>query len=443
MLEINLLKYKDEIIENIKKLVSIKSVLSEPDKNAPFGLEISKALNETVSLCEKLGFKTYTDPEGYYGYADLGEGSVLVGVLGHLDVVLADNPENWKFPPFEATEEEGRLYGRGTQDDKGPVVAALYAAKALIDNGFKFSKRLRFIFGTDEENLWRCISKYMEKEEKPDYGFTPDSMFPLIFAEKGLLQIKLRCSGNSDFTFKSGSTFNAVPERAVVIIPEPSGIIQELNDRKYKYEIEDNKITVFGKSAHASKPEYGINAISRLASVLYKTGYKGNTIKFIHECIHDAYNGEKITGSWEDISGKLTINLGKIDINPEYEEIGLDIRIPVTYKKDDFAEIIREKAGEYGFDYIEYDFIKPIYISEDNFLIQTLMKVFEDCTGMDSKPIASGGATYARSMDNCVAFGAVFPGKPKTEHQTDEYILIDDIMKCSEIYANAIWELVK
>ncbi|SHK24922.1 dipeptidase PepV [Tepidibacter formicigenes] len=434
---------KDEIIHSVQESVKIPSVISNPIDNCPFGKNIDIALRKTLSLCESLGFKTFYK-DGYYGYAEIGEGKEMIGILGHLDVVPEGEIESWTHPPYDAVIEDGKIYGRGTQDDKGPTIAAIYGVKALMDLGVKFNKRIRFIFGTDEENLWRGISKYLENEEIPSYGFTPDSTFPMINAEKGLLQAVLKSKNSSEITLKGGNAFNAVPDKVIYNDIKIDELVSELEKLDFEYKLENNSVTVFGKGAHAAKPEYGVNSISRLCIALNNLGIKSNAVNFIAQVIKETYNGDNIIQNCEDkVSGKLTVNVGKISINKETEEIGLDIRIPVTIDKDKVVAKLKEKASEYGFEYEEYDYLKAIYVPEDHFLIKTLRKVYEKETGLDSTPLSSGGATYARAMENCVAFGAVFPGKPKVEHQANEFIEIEDLIKCAKIYAKTVYELTK
>lgn len=436
--------YKDKLIEALKKLISIPSVLDESDSKYPFGKNINDVLVETLKICDTLGFRIYYDENGYYGYAEVGEGEELIGVLGHLDVVPAGELDNWKFPPFECTIRDGKLYGRGTQDDKGPLLSAIYGVKALMDSDFKFKKRVRFIFGVDEENLWRGINKYLEKEEIPSVGFTPDSVFPLIYAEKGLLQATLSGKSDSNITFSGGEALNAVPDKIIYESKDIDKLEKELKNLSYDYSREGNKVIVHGKSAHASTPQHGINAISRLCISLKNIGIESKTINFIANEIKETYNGELIIPNCEDdVSGKLTVNVGRISINHKKEEIGMDIRIPVTIKKEEVVSKIKEKAALYGLEYNEYDFLDSIYLPKDHFLIKTLRKVYEEETGLDSTPLTSGGATYARAIKNCVAFGAVFPGSAETEHQPNEYIEIKDLVKCMSIYSKAIFELAK
>ena len=176
------------------ELVRIPSVCDEGGGGYPFGEPIDQALRKALQVAGSLGFKTQYGEGGYYGYAEIGEGKEMLGILGHLDVVPPGKLTDWDRDPFDPIEKDGMLYGRGTQDDKGPLLASLYAVKALMDAGVKFNKRVRFIFGTDEETLWRCINRYTAKEEMPSFGFSPDARFPVTYAEKGLLQLPWKAS---------------------------------------------------------------------------------------------------------------------------------------------------------------------------------------------------------------------------------------------------------
>lgn len=433
LLETNFPKF----IENLNRLVSIPSILEEDNSPYPFGKNIQLALEEMLKICKELGFKTYIDPEGYYGYAEYGEGERLVGVLGHLDVVPAGDLDKWENPPFEPTIKDGKYYGRGSQDDKGPTLGAIYAFKTLLDSGFVPNYRVRFIFGTDEENLWRDMPKYVEKEEIPTIGFTPDSKFPLIYAEKGLVQYKLIAKNETSMRFKGGDAFNSVPSK--FIFPKSEDMLKALKDLNYEYvEVGDN-IEIVGKSVHAQIAEEGINAINRYFHSLTVAGIESKSGRFIVDNVIGYDFAEPIFGEMKDEhSGNLKFNIGKVEFNESEEILSIDIRIPVTYTKEEIAEKLSKKAQEYGFRVEEYDYLKSIYLPLDSYLITTLMSAYQEVTGdMESKPVASGGATYARAMENCVAFGYVLPNGVKTEHQPNEYILLDDMKTAMKIYMKA------
>lgn len=435
---------QESMIQSISQSVSIASVIGDELENCPFGKEIDDVLNHTLELCKSFGFNTFKDKDGYYGYAEIGEGEELVGILGHLDVVPAGDINAWNTDPFKATIKDGKIFGRGTQDDKGPTISAIYAVKALLDSGIKLNKRVRFIFGTDEETLWRDMAKYNEnKEEVPSFGFTPDSQFPCINAEKGLLQCLIKSDKPSGIILKGGDAFNAVPSKVEYNGEKQDELKIELERLGYEHTSSENSITVIGKSVHSQKCNEGINAIIRLCIALNNIGITSPAIKFVVEVIGEDAHANNILLNCEDVSGKLTCNIGKIDLSESKEVISLDVRIPVTVQKEEFTNSLQAIANKYGLSYCEYDWAKSIYLPQDHFLIKTLRKVYEEETGLDSTPLSSGGATYARAIDNCVAFGMIFPWGKKTEHQPNEYIEIEDLIKATQIYALAIYELTR
>jgi predicted dipeptidase len=417
-------------------------VNNDGEDGSPFGKDIDQALRKTLEIAAGLGFRTTYGEGGYYGYAEIGHGAEMVGVLGHLDVVPAGNPEDWESGPFDPVEKDGKLYGRGTQDDKGPMMASLFAVKALMDAGVTFNKRIRFIFGTDEETLWRCINRYKEKEELPDMGFSPDSRFPLTYAEKGLLQLVLEGSAEDGLSLSGGSAFNAVPASIAYDGDRQDDLAHKLDELGFAYERNQTQIEVKGKAAHAMIPEQGINAIVRLCLALHAIGIDSKAIRFVAQEIGEDPYATRIFGECADEpSGRLKLNVGKIHLG-EVERLSIDARIPVTVSKEEIVGKLSAAAARYGLEYKQFDWLAPLYLPRDHFIIETLMKVYRRLSGdVVSEPLASGGATYARAIDNCVAFGALFPGKRLTEHQPNERVVLDELYKAMEIYAYAIYEL--
>jgi succinyl-diaminopimelate desuccinylase len=426
------------------EVVRIPSVCAEGEGDYPFGAAVDQALRVALQIAGDLGFRTHYGDDGYYGYAEIGAGETMIGVLGHLDVVPPGKPEDWKHDPFDPIEADGMVYGRGTQDDKGSLLAALFAAKALMDAGVTFNKRIRFIFGTDEETLWRCINRYKEREELPGMGFSPDARFPLIFAEKGLLQLRLEVVNRSAVRIAGGTAFNAVPDAISYEGERQGDLAAKLDELGFAYERGERSIEVCGKAAHAMVPEKGINAIARLCIALRAIGIESKAINFIAQEIGEDQNATRIFGECADEpSGKLTFNVGMIELG-EVEQIGIDCRVPVTVPKAEIASKLSATAARYGLTYSEFDWLAPIYLPKDHFMVETLMRVYRQVSGDEvSQPVASGGATYARAIDNCVAFGALFPGETLTEHQPNERADLKNLYRAMEIYAHAIHELTR
>jgi len=426
------------------ELLRIPSICDEGAGGYPFGEAIDQALRKALQIAGELGFRTQYGDGGYYGYAEVGEGTEMLGILGHLDVVPAGKLTDWKRDPFDPVEKDGMLYGRGTQDDKGPLVASMFAVKALLDAGVKFNKRVRFIFGTDEETLWRCINRYKEREETPALGFSPDARFPLIYAEKGLLQLKLEGQNQTDLRFSGGSAFNAVPDMMFY-----DGVLQEelaskLDELGFAYEWKEDGIEVKGKAAHAMITEEGINAIARLCIALRLIGVESKAINFIAQELGEDPYATRIFGECSDApSGKLKFNVGLINIG-EKEQISIDTRIPVTVSKEEIVKKLSAAAAAYGLEYKEFDWLAPLYLPKDHPVIETLMKVYHQFSGDEvSEPIALGGATYARAFDNCVAFGPLFPGELLTEHEPNERAILENLYRAMKIYAHAIYQLTR
>jgi succinyl-diaminopimelate desuccinylase len=430
--------------EAVIELVRIPSITADANGDYPFGEAIDQALRKELEIAEGLGFRTRYGAGGYYGIAEIGEGEELLGVVGHLDVVEPGRLEDWDNGPFDPLEKDGYLYGRGTQDDKGPLAAALFAVKALMDAGVKFNKRVRFIFGTDEETLWRCINRYKACEEMPSMGFSPDSRFPLTYAEKGLLQLNLEGANISGLSFSGGSGYNAVPDSLFYNGSQQDELARKLDELGFSYERTSNGIEAKGKAAHAMVPEEGVNAIARLCIALHEIGLESKAVEFIANEIGEDPYATRIFGECADEpSGKLKFNIGKIRLDA-VEQICIDCRLPVTVSKEAVVAKLSHAAARYGLEYKEFDWLGPIYLPKDHFMIETLMRVYREYTGDTlSEPIASGGATYARAIDNCVAFGPIFPGELITEHQPNERAALENLYRAMEIYAYTIFELTR
>jgi predicted dipeptidase len=426
------------------ELVRIPSVCAEGEGGYPFGAAVDQALRAALQIASDLGFRTHYGDGGYYGYAEIGAGAEMIGILGHLDVVPPGKLEDWARDPFDPVEADGMLYGRGTQDDMGPLLAVLFAVKALMDVGVKFSKRVRFIFGTDEETLWRCINRYKEREELPGMGFSLDARFPLIFAEKGLLQLHLEGASESGLYITGGSAFNAVPDTMLYEGERQDDLARKLDELGFAYTRKESSIEIHGKAAHAMIPEEGINAIARLCIALRAIGIASKAIDFIAQEIGEDPNATRIFGACADEpSGKLKFNVGMINL-ADVEQLFIDCRLPVTVAKEDVVAKLRAAAARYGLTYKEFDWLASIYLPQDHFMIETLMRVYREVSGdATSQPIASGGATYARAMDNCVAFGALFPGEALTEHQPNERADLQNLYGAMTIYSHALNELTR
>jgi succinyl-diaminopimelate desuccinylase len=428
----------------LNELVRIPSICEEGSGGYPFGAAVDAALRRALEVAGGLGFRTHYGDGGYYGFAEIGQGDEMVGVLGHLDVVPPGSLEDWEHDPFDPVEIDGMLYGRGAQDDKGPLLAALFAVKALVDAGVVLNRRVRFIFGTDEETLWRCIRRYSEREELPGMGFSPDSRFPLTYAEKGLLQCTLEGSNASGLRLAGGTAFNAVPDAILYDGRRQDVLAAALDAMGFAYARKAGGIEVRGKAAHAMETEAGINAIARLCLALEAIGVRSKAVDFVAQEVGEDPYGTRIFGECtDDASGRLKLNVGKIELG-DVERLSIDCRVPVTVPREVVVAKLCETAARHGLAYRQVDWLAPLHLPLDHFMIQTLLRVYRERSGDTvSRPFSSGGATYARAMPNCVAFGALLPDEPLTEHQPNERAVLANLHRAMEIYAHAIYELTR
>ncbi len=455
---------KNDIINTTCDLIRIPSVYEKStDVNFPFGKNVNQALEYMLNLGKTLGFRT-KNIDGYCGYIEFGEGTELLGIIGHLDVV----PEgtNWTFPPFEAKIFDEKIYGRGAIDDKGPVVASLYAMKAVMDN-YKLDKRVRLILGLNEENDWKCIDYYKKHEELPTIGFSPDADFPCIYAEKSILscylkqryaifdKIKIKdidCNNNAlNVVPKFCSLILEIDENKISInklIKTLKNFIEENNFEIDIYKLSNNevKLTSYGIQAHAAHPDLGINAISRLLFIVYLIFKHFNCnlelLDFFGKYINTEYDGNSCGISCRDFSGILTLNVGDFSLDNNELKIGMNLRIPINTPISNIENRFKDLCNNYS--NLEFKTTSTedfLYVSKDDYLVKTLCKIFNDKTNSNYEPIAIGGATYARAFNNCISFGPNFPGHEDMCHKTDEYIEIENLILACKIYAKAILKL--
>ncbi len=459
------LKRKDDLINDLQGLLQIKSVLNEENATgeAPFGNGIKEALQYVLSLGEQAGFET-KNIDNMAGHIEIGRGKNLIGVLCHIDVV--PEGDGWEVDPYGGIVKDGKIYARGAIDDKGPTIAAYYAMKIVKELGLPLKSRVRLVIGTDEENDWRCVDHYFKHEEMPLLGFAPDADFPIIYAEKGIADFDLifppkGSDGEEEddalLSFEAGRAYNMVPDFAKAILSmntEQTDMIQRfaffLKDHDYDgCCFVDDGYFVFelhGVSAHGSEPGKGINAGLQLIRFLAKLDLNKQSsafIQFAQKYLLENTDGKAFGIDYQDdITGKLTINVGKIAYQvKDGGRFGINLRYPVTFDfeegKKKIAEIIREKNGSLQVIYES----PPHHVNKNDVMIQTLQKVYEEQTGEKAELLSIGGGTYARALQSGVAFGPLFPGRPDVAHQKNEYIFIDDLLKATALYAQAIYEL--
>ncbi|WP_027409601.1 dipeptidase PepV [Anoxybacteroides tepidamans] len=461
------LKRKDELIRDTQEFLQIPSVLDEESatEEAPLGKGINDALQFLLKRGEKEGLIA-KNVNGLAGHLEMGQGEQLIGILCHVDVVPPG--DGWTSDPFSADIRDGKIYARGAIDDKGPTMAAFYAMKIIKELGLPLNKRVRMIIGTDEESDWRCVDHYFQHEEMPTMGFAPDADFPIIYAEKGIVDFDLKQEVSHSHveaevklqSLKAGRRYNMVPDWAETVLQADNGLLVDIEQRflhflasnhlKGKAVVGEGVTTLQleGISAHAMEPDQGKNAGLLLANFLTGISLDSQAQLFVH--FLDRYfngdsRGKKLGIAYSDeITGDVTVNVGILSYNAESGgKIGINLRYPVTCDIEETKKILEQLAQQSGFILESFSDSKPHHVDRNHMLVQTLQRVYEEQTGERAELLSIGGGTYARSLEAGVAFGPLFPGRPDVAHQKDEYIIIDDLLKATAIYAQAIYELAK
>lgn len=440
----------DEMIDTLQKWIRVPSVKGEATPGAPFGKEVRSMLDMALADCEQMGFKTQNF-DGYIAHADLGEGSDedALAILAHLDVV--PEGDGWKYPPYGAVIENGRMYGRGTSDDKGPAVAALYAMKAVKDAGIPLRRKVRLILGCDEESGWEDIAHYNKVATMPRMGFSPDASYPIINIEKGICRLELHGvlsnEGLQVIAFNNGERPNVIPGRASALVVGDAATVAQAEAAAKKLDIPAEvqltdkgvSITVTGISGHAAYPETARNANSEMLLLLRELGVQGD-LCLLADKIGLDYKGEGLEISVSDgISGYLTCNLGIIRADEGGVYATLDIRYPVMTNPDMIIKNVSSSLPGMRVDAMEVK--EPHHVPAGSELVQNLLDAYHEVTGYKRKCLYTGGGTYARSLQEGVAFGASFPQDEDLAHQANEYADIEGLYKNIKIFALAIVKL--
>ncbi len=478
---------EQEMIEALQQLLRINTeqtpaVTTKDGQKYPFGAGNQECLEKTLAMGQKMGFSA-RNVDNYGGHIDWPgtgkpvydekgnvtghEAPKIVGILGHLDVVPAGS--GWDFEPYGAEVKDGYIYGRGTTDDKGPVVSCLYAMKALKDAGYQPQNTVRLILGLDEETGWKGMDYYFSKVERPDFGFTPDAEFPIINGEKGIVIFELAKkfsrsqAGSKGLELRSlsgGTAPNSVPDRCrAVVRSEAAGAYDKIKEKAAAYrELTGYKMTckgmgkslelvVTGISAHGAHPDRGLNAVSIMMEFL-------GQLNFVNEdhndfiAFYNRYIGFRLDGSGmgidfeDDKSGKMVFNTGMAEISPEAGKITINLRYPVSCDVDDIFSAMEPLLTRYNMGRIVNKHQLPIYLDLENPMVKLLMDIYRNQTGDEtSEPLVIGGGTYARATPNIIAYGAAFPGDEDLMHQKNECMSVERFRQMTKIYTEAIYKL--
>lgn len=434
----------DEMVATLQNVIRFNTEKGAASVGAPFGKEVRACLDYVLNTAKGWGLEVYND-DGYAGHVDLkGSGDKIVGVLGHLDVVPS-NADEWKYPPYGAEIHNGKLYGRGTMDDKGPMIACLFAVKALKEAGFNPTKTVRLIFGCDEETDMGCVRHYFKTMPRPDVAFSPDGDFPVINREKGIYHFDINL-GKLPYgvSITAGDRANVVPSACSATVPA-SDVSRATNISGVTVTTNGNVTTISatGKAAHASTPNEGINATHPVLNVLAQIYPNSLPLQFLANKVCDTTGSKWGIILHDEQSGDLTCNLGVLRTNGDGALTAtVDIRFPISYNCDYITKLLT-KLTPAEFTLNPWHVSDPLYVPADSELVTTLMGVYNKAMNVNVGPIAIGGGTYSRCLNNCVAFGPLFPNEEQTIHMPNECVDLSSLKLMAEIFLDAIYQLAK
>lgn len=442
--------YLPEIITTISEAVRFPSKRGEPREGMPYGQAGYEGLEYLLKKASDMGLKT-KNVDGYCGYVEYGEGEELAAVVTHFDVV----PEGigWTHDPYGGEVTEDAIYGRGTSDDKGAGVVALYCLKLLKDLGVVPKRRIRVIFGLDEECGMSDMEYYLKKEELPTFAFTPDSGYPIYRGEMGIARIVFDSPVKDDgMILYGGNAVNMVPDRAYMELDERylarfdalEQAAAAYQGIKIASDRDNNRLrfTAYGTSSHGAWPQNGVNALSHLVAFAYEqrlADTQRGLLAFLYNCIGLEYDGTSLGIAMSDtISQALTVNLGILKRNQENNMAMIDIRYPITGDFAFLSKQIQEKAKAYEVAVDDSDHSAPTYVEDDSKIIQILSLSYQQMTGEQPELRTMCGGTYSRMFrGRCVGFG----GMGENAHAPEEYVAFDDLLKHARICAQAMYNL--
>ncbi|CAN7528473.1 dipeptidase [Massilia sp. LjRoot122] len=464
--------YRKDIVDTLAKLVSYNTVADKavPSDKNPVHIAFKEALKAEA---ERLGLD-YAD-HGWTVIIGLGQGTERVGVVTHGDVQPVD-PGKWKKSPFvlDRTSEPGKLLARGAEDDKGPIATALYAMKSIRDKGVPLSRRIELYVYMGEESDWAPLVEFLKTHQPPQVNITLDAEYPAVTAEKGYgtVAVTVPKAGavaapeDQPYVAEFGGGFfgSQIPEDANAVIANATpeiekavrarGAKQEGMQYSFSWQGSSLAIKAKGVSAHSSKPEDGVNAVSMLADALavrpWANTTAGGVVNFLNEMVGTGIYGEKFGSiAYRDgFMGPMTFAPTVIKQRDDGIEVSINMRRPQGKTSEQLtaevnAALAQWQARQLPLANVGVRISDP-WVQKNAPHLPTLMNVFSYFTGMKNpQPVAVGGGTNSRLFPGAVSFGPTMPGKVYTGHSEHEFITEKQLLLNLQMYTAVLVELAK
>jgi predicted dipeptidase len=469
-------RYGERMVKDLQELVGFRTfaVAGKENWNAPEFLRQREWLENRV---REMGFE-FKSYDGRMEEITLQGPQPILALLTHGDVQGVEG-QRWSSPPFEAKLVNGRIIGRGTEDDKGPIVASLYALAALRDAGWPLDSTVRLLIANGEETSWDEIPYYLERAPKPDRTIGIDAAYPVTHAQKGYGVLTFRAQPVAEphagkwriAKMSGGSGMSIIAERGEALLErtgtarERSGAFIELSrlaDRWAKahppaklavsFEGDLLKLTAEGRGGHSSAPASGHNALGDLTAFLATLDLRmdpwGALAAFTGIAVGTETDGRSLGIAHRDeVMGELTTNLSFLREDQGTPIAEINIRAPRGITKEQIAGRLAERSAVFSrrsgstLTAEVTSLGEPHLAPAEGPLVSGLLAVWQDVTGKPGRPIAIGGGTQARLFPGGVDFGPAEDMEHYRGHGTDEYLTPEELHRIAELTVAAVWKL--
>lgn len=431
-------EHERDIISDLKGLVDIPSISSDKEN-------VDQALDYVLALAKGMGFEAVSVLGHQVGLIEIGQGEETIGILSHVDVVPPENPESWLSPPFAMEEREGSLWGRGTMDDKGAIIACLYAMKCVAGSGEPLEKRVQMILGTQEEVEWSDMAQYVKNYPLPDYGFTPDGEFPLCNIEKGCMDVELQFDLGSESS-RDGWYIKAL-EAGQAVNAVPGSCSCRMTRYEEGREMESRTLTAGGKTVHSCQPEKGENAIFRMAELVTETEHEDNQLCRILIMLREKF--ASLYGKELDLYSKSEMYEGEFVhrnvfaptlVRTKENRLSVNINVRFAYgtSEDEIIAAFSHLAEDYGGKSKVVSSLPAVYVSKERPFMKAFGEAYEEGSGRKHEFVLAYGGSYAKAMPNIVSWGPIFPGDEDTCHEDNEHISVKSLLDNAKVFAIAL-----
>lgn len=452
--------HRDEMVEEICRLIRHESIADDKAQPGPYGQPCRDVLDTYLEIGSRHGLaaRNHDYHVGELFCPEWSGRKKRIGLMGHLDVVPAG--DGWIYPPFTATVKDGWIIGRGSQDNKGPSMAAMYTVLCLRDLGVELAYDVCALAGTDEESGMADARYYAANAVLPDLILVTDSGFPVCYGERPVISGNM--TADRPFTrirsLYSENIPGLVPRHAEAVLEKSAELFEKLYGLSelpagcgWK-ETEDGILCwADSVSGHPSFSDVRSGVIARLLRFLLDCGLAEDEddrqiLAFAADAACSPDGAALSIDCADGESGKMKFGCNTLRLENGRLQLGFSARCPITIRPETVFAALEESCAAAGFTAVQTRLLKENYFPKDTPVITTLRAVFQKTTGLGWEPQIFTAGTHARQLPCAVAFGPgglagncvpvsdLLPFGHGGAHQPDEAQSIDALCLALKIY---------